>query len=107
MTATTRKAALGAATALALAAAPPAATANGNQNLGTSAWDGQSWVYDTSRHVAAQHADGASPAAALDTAPRGVGPSGEILLDTVFMTRQWSNATSISGGSPAFIFMVR
>ena len=107
MNATMRTAALGTATALALAAAPPAATANGNQNLGTSAWDGQSWVYDTSRHVAAQHADGASPAAALDTAPRGVGPSGEILLDTVFMTRQWSNATSISGGSPAFIFMVR
>jgi hypothetical protein len=104
MNATTRKAALGAATALALAAAPPAATAN--NNLGTSEWDGQSWVYDTSRHVAAQPSTGASPSVAL-AASRDSGVSADGPLDAVFVTRQMSNGSPINGGTPAFTLIIR
>ena len=106
MNATMRTAALGTATALALAAAPPAATANGNQNLGTPAWDGQSWVYDTSQHVAAQPSTGASPSVAL-AASRDSGVSADGPLDAVFVTRQISNGSPINGGPPAFTLIIR
>ena len=101
MNTTTRTAALGAATALALAAAPPAVTADSSQNQGTPSWDGQSWVYDTSLHVAAQPSTGASPSVAL-VASRDSGASAEGPLDAVFMTRQMSNVFPINGGALVF-----
>ena len=106
MNATTRTAALGAATALALAAAPPAATADSYQNRGTTSWDGQSWVYDTSQHVAAQPSTGASPSVAL-AASRDSGVSADGPLDAVFVTRQISNGSPINGGTPAFTLIIR
>ena len=106
MNTTTRTAALGAATALALAAAPPAATADSYQNRGTPSWDGQSWVYDTSQHVAAQPSTGASPSVAL-AASRASGASADGPLDAVFVTRQISNGIPINGGTPAFTLVIR
>ena len=106
MNATTRTAALGAATALALAAAPPAATADSYQNRGASSWDGQSWVYDTSQHVAAQPSTGASPSVAL-AASRDSGVSADGPLYAVFVTRQLSNGSPINGVTPAFTLIIR
>ncbi|MBR4612423.1 MAG: sigma-70 family RNA polymerase sigma factor [Kiritimatiellae bacterium] len=106
MNTTTRTAALGAATTLALAAAPPAVTADSSQNQGTPSWDGQSWVYDTSLHVAAQPSTGASPSVAL-AASRDSGASAEGPLDAVFMTRQMSNGFPINGAAPGFSVIVR
>lgn len=70
------------------------------------AWDGESWVYDTSRHVAAKPSAGASETIAL-ASTRKTGASDDRWLDSVFMTFRWSNEIFLKDDRPGLSIIVR
>lgn len=72
-----------------------------------AAWDGQSWVYDTSRHVAANPSEVEGAEVALAATPRGIGVSADSWLDTVFMTFWWSNEIYLTDERPGLSIIFR
>ena len=70
-------------------------------------WDGESWYYDTSRHVADNPAQEASREATVDGKARGLAVSGEALADGLYRTCEESNEAKVRSQFRGLTVIVR